>query len=40
MVYYGCAVQPKHKDRFLAEFVRACSSESLPIMEGGRLQHN
>lgn len=31
---YGAA-QHEHKDRFLAEFVNTCSTESLPLMVGG-----
>jgi hypothetical protein len=29
------AAQPEDKDRFLAEWVNACSEESLPLMVGG-----
>jgi hypothetical protein len=34
MAVYGAA-QPEDKDRFLAEWVNACSEESLPLMVGG-----
>jgi hypothetical protein len=34
MAVYGAA-QAEHKDCFLAEFVNACSTESLPLMVGG-----
>ena len=34
MAVYGAA-QHEHKDRFLAEFVNTCSTESLPLMVGG-----
>jgi hypothetical protein len=34
MAAYGVA-QPEEKDRFLAEWVNACSEESLPLMVGG-----
>jgi hypothetical protein len=34
MAMYGVA-QPEDKDRFLAEWVNACSEESLPLMVGG-----
>lgn len=34
MAVYGVA-QPEHKDCFLAELVKACSMETLPIMVGG-----
>ena len=34
MAVYGVA-QPEFKDRFLADFVRACSGESKPLVIGG-----
>jgi hypothetical protein len=33
MAVYGAA-QTEHKDHFLAEFVNACNTESLPLMVG------
>jgi hypothetical protein len=36
---YGAA-QDRHKQAFLAELVRICENETLPLMVGGRFQHH